>query len=279
MKFPTFWNRVQNTSGLVTARGWSEESLEQATANAQSRLKRILAALGRQQSLELERYDYVIDNVICEQVIDRIQHDNREQAVISRNAYGSLIMNAAKMMFVDIDLPIPNKPSWISRWFRKPPPPPALSPEAEVLERIRKWQFENGDTTLRIYRTHAGFRIIVVNQSFPVVDANAVAIMHGLGSDTLYVTLCESQSCFRARLTPKPWRVGMPKPPKMFPFFSASDEQAFNAWYQQYSTKSKQFKVCNFVETVGSAAIDAEHQELIQQHDEFCCDPNNLPLA
>ncbi len=279
MKFPKFWDRVQNPRGSVTARGWSEISLEQATANARDRLQRILAALGSQKKFDLERYSYVIDNVICEQVIDRIQDGDRDQAVISRNSYGSLIMNAANMMFVDIDLPKPPKPGWISRWFRKPSPAPVLSPEAETLERIRNWQSGNGDTTLRVYRTHAGFRVIVVNRMFDSVDAHAVSIMNELGSDSLYVTLCQSQSCFRARLTPKPWRVGMTKPPKMFPFFSPADEAAFDAWYQQYSAQSKQFKVCIFVETLGRAAIAPQHQQLIAQHDAFCCDPSDLPLA
>ncbi len=42
MKFPTFWIRLQNPKGTVTARGWSDVSLDEATRNAQNRLIRIL---------------------------------------------------------------------------------------------------------------------------------------------------------------------------------------------------------------------------------------------
>ena len=72
MKFPTFWIRLQNPNGTVTARGWSDVSLDEATRNAQNRLIRILAALKSKHRDGLDRYSYVIDNVICEEVIDRI---------------------------------------------------------------------------------------------------------------------------------------------------------------------------------------------------------------
>ncbi len=41
MKFPTFWIRLQNASGTIGARGWSDLSLDEATRNAEVRLQRI----------------------------------------------------------------------------------------------------------------------------------------------------------------------------------------------------------------------------------------------
>ncbi len=53
MKFPTFWARVSNPRGTVIARGWSENSLEEATSRAQDRLQRILHALKNRRNFEL----------------------------------------------------------------------------------------------------------------------------------------------------------------------------------------------------------------------------------
>ena len=278
MKFPNFWIRVENPKGTVAARGWSDTSLEEATRNAQERLQRILAALRSHKTLDLDRYSYEIDRVICEEVIDRVYEQDEEIGVVSRNSYGSLVLNASRMMFVDVDFPTPSRPTWFARWFSKPVPPP-LTPQEIVMARVREWQSRHPDFTLRIYRTLAGLRIVVVNRSFATIDDPSIIMMQELGSDALYVTLCQSQACFRARLTPKPWRVGLPNPPKRFPFDVAEDRHVFEKWSQDYVHASRAFKVCTLLETLGDGSILPEHLNLIQLHDSLCCSQQDLPLA
>ncbi len=100
--------------------------------------------------------------------------------------------------------------------FRRQPAEPP--PEETALASVRQWQTEHPDTSLRVYRTFAGLRLMIINRAFTGVDDATVEIMQQLGSDALYVQLCRSQNCFRSRLSPKPWRIGMQKIPAKFPF-------------------------------------------------------------
>jgi len=47
--------------------------------------------------------------------------------------------------------------------------------------------------------------------SRPIAPADQV--FDTLGADPPYRRLCRTQKCFLARLTPKPWRCGVAKPP------------------------------------------------------------------
>lgn len=280
MKFPKYWTRAVNSTKKVVARGWSEVSQEEADRNAQARLGRILAALKPPRSfdLNLERYQYVIDNVICEEVVDRIEQGGRELGVVSRNAYGSLILNTAELMFVDIDFPKPNRGGCLFLgWFRgRPVEPP---PEETALASVRQWQTAHPDISLRVYRTYAGLRLMVINRAFTSVDQAAVEVMQQLGSDTLYVQLCRSQHCFRSRLSPKPWRIGMEKIPAKFPFETSAEQQAFEKWYARYVATAANYRVCRLVELLGGAAPLEQHLELIELHDRLCSVQSDLELA
>jgi hypothetical protein len=60
----------------------------------------------------------------------------------------------------------------------------------------------------RIYETHSGCRVICTNRCFPQpkLEFASRRFMQFLKRDRQYIALCEAQGCFRARLTPKPWR-------------------------------------------------------------------------
>ncbi|MEO8270403.1 MAG: hypothetical protein ABI557_11840 [Aureliella sp.] len=280
MKFPKYWTRAYNSTKKVAARGWSEVSQEEADRNAQARLRRILAALKPPRSfdLDLERYDYVIDNVICEEVVDRIERDGRVLAVVSRNAYGSLILNAAELMFVDIDFPKPYRRGclFLGWFYRRPVEPP---PEETAVAAIRQWQTVHPEISLRVYRTFAGLRLMIINRAFTSVDQSAVEMMQHLGCDALYVKLCQSQNCFRSRLSPKPWRVGMEKIPAKFPFENSAGQTAFEQWNSRYLAAANNYRVCRLVEVLGDAAPLEQHGGLIDLHDRLCGIDNDRELA
>ena len=278
MKFPTYWSKVKNSRGTITARGWSDQSPQQAETHAQQRLQRIQQALQAGRVRMLERYPYESDDVICEEVVQRIVEGEEEIAVISRNAYGALILNARTMMFVDLDFPVPARASWWARLLGRPAAVVA-DPLQAILQKVRQWSSEHPQWTWRLYRTCVGVRAIVVNERFEQVDAATASIMRELSCDELYVRLCQSQGCFRARLTPKPWRVGIANPPAKYPFETAEQRKALDVWSERLMTAAEQFAVCQYLETIGDGAIWKEHLKLIEIHDSYCCRAAALPLA
>ena len=119
----------------------------------------------------------------------------------------------------------------------------------------------------------------MINQIADGVSPQLMRMMNDLESDPLYRELCRSQGCFRSRLTPKPWRIGLKSPGVKFPFVDAEAEQQFDTWFSQYSAKAQRYKVCQFVTTIGDPAIHPQIARLLELHDSFCCDEENLPLA
>ena len=279
MKFPKFWARTANLRGTVSARGWSDISLEEAQSNANLRLQRILQWLRTEHDVgEPDRYAYEADGVICEEIIEQIDDSPNVSAIVSRNRYGALVLNVSRLMFVDIDLPTPANRGCLLAWW-PPGKPSAENSEQAILARVDDWQSRNTDMTLRVYRTCNGIRLMVVNHLFVESDPRAAAIMEELQADRLYRHLCRTQSCYRARLTPKPWRVGLSNPPTGFPFDRVEDRQRFEDWNQRYLQAIKNYAVCRFLKTLGTGETLADHLPIIELHDQFCCRAPELPLA
>src|SRR5208283_806449 len=61
--------------------------------------------------------------------------------------------------------------------------------------------------SFRVYRTACGVRIMMTHRP-GAVDATFDEICNALGVDPLYEALCHTQGLFRARLSPKPTRIG-----------------------------------------------------------------------
>jgi hypothetical protein len=281
MRFPKFWKQAFNDSRTVSARGWSEHSFEEAEQNARVRLERILTALksNRKDSLR-HSYQYVIDNTICEFVIDQVldEANGAQLGVISRNAYGALVLNTPRLMMVDIDCAEANRTTGLLG-FLFGQKPDGLKSEEHQLERLRHWQLQHPDYGFRVYRTAAGLRAIVPNRVIESIDQTVLRIMEELDSDPLYRSLCRSQACFRARLTPKPWRVGINPPTQKFPFRNQQEESLFDVWFEQYLQRSKSSRVCQLITTIGSQETTPITGQLIELHDRFCCGDERLELA
>jgi hypothetical protein len=103
--------------------------------------------------------------------------------------------------------------------------------------------------------------------------------MATLGADPQYVKLCQVQKSFRARLTPKPWRIGMENPPVTFPYESAADEAAMRAWESRYEAASQGHATCRFVEEMGGGGEDPQVTALRILHDDRTRATSGLPLA
>jgi hypothetical protein len=281
MKTAKYWAKgfatVQGSLGKKASFScwrWSDTSLADAQFFADQSAESIAFKLANGETLD--RYGYG-DRPIREEAIQGVKDaGGREVALVTRNAYGALILNAAQAMFVDIDLPKNAKPAGLmGKLFGKTPPDPAI----EALQRIEAWSARQPGEGIRVYRTAAGLRCLFISQPYEPGQAQSQAIMRELQADVLYVRLCQMQECFRARLTPKPWRCGMDNPPSRFPWEGAAQERDYRHWQQQYEHVVARFGVCQLIREFGSRQVHPAIAPVLALHDRFACSPANLPLA
>jgi hypothetical protein len=90
--------------------------------------------------------------------------------------------------------------------------------------------------------------------------------------------LCKRQKSFRARLTPKPWRMGVPAPPGEHPRDPGA-QAAFGAWLLKYELAARGYASAQFVEAIGPALPASEARAVIDEHDRTARVTENLPLA
>ena len=83
-----------------------------------------------------------------------------------------------------------------------------LEDKRSVLARIHAVVARHPGMGLRLYRTANGYRCLVTHRTYDPASQECRELLEALGSDPLYIRLCRGQHCFRARLTPKPWRCG-----------------------------------------------------------------------
>jgi hypothetical protein len=129
-----------------------------------------------------------------------------------------------------------------------------------------------------VYRTAAGFRLLLTSQSMEPASAASRELLNVLGSDPLYQRLCTAQSCFRARLSPKYWRCGCDKPPSRFPWADGADEARYRQWERDYGERARPFAVCAFVGALGSPTVDDSVQPILDLHDRLTLN-ERAPLA
>jgi hypothetical protein len=196
-------------------------------------------------------------------------------AVLTRNRYGAIVLNTAKLLFLDIDLPPATLLQKLGALFSRNRP----RAEETALASLRTALREHGRGTFRIYRTAAGFRAIAVDREYDPAGADAQALMRASGTDPAFARLCVAQKSFRARLTPKPWRCGTALPPGEHPRTDDGIRRRFAAWTQDYDRLSKGYAACRYVETVGSSSARGTAEKLIALHDRLTKCSEALPLA
>ncbi|HWK89206.1 MAG TPA: hypothetical protein VNP72_04400 [Longimicrobium sp.] len=157
--------------------------------------------------------------------------------------------------------------------------PPVSGGETAALGRLRSWIAAHPEWRVRVYRTHSGLRYLVTHALFSPTDAEAAAAMAALGADPQYIRLCQVQKSFRARLTPKPWRIGVENPPVTFPYESIADEQAMRDWEARYKQASSGRATAQLVEELGGGTEHPEITPIRALHDEHTRAESGLRLA
>ena len=150
------------------------------------------------------------------------------------------------------------------------------------LRRVRRAISKNPNWSFRLYRTPNGYRVLATHALFQPNDDETIKLFRALGTDRVYVAMCRKQSCFRARLTPKPWRIGYlgHLKPRTGVWPIAPDRlPEREGWVNRYEQASKDYAACRYVDTLGSAMTCPKALEVQRLHDELCKAHSGLPIA
>jgi hypothetical protein len=287
MHIPTHWQRASGTARAVDGRelacdawGWGDDDAS-ARARAEERMLRALDRLraGAFQRAAPRDYGYG-DRPLREELVQVPARDasGAPSAAITRNRMGALVLNAARLLFLDIDVASPqgSLAERLRSWLRKAPRRDPMSAEQERLAKALTQAAPR--VSFRVYRTAGGFRVLALDRAFDPASEETAALMRATGTDPAFAKLCRAQQSFRARLTPKPWRIRVAAPPGQFPR-EPREQAEFEAWREKYEIQGARFAVCRAVETVGTGATSAELAPLISLHDRWTRATEVLPLA
>lgn len=307
---------------ILTVRryGWSDEGVAAAQLHARARALEALGAILSGAALPRRelRTNYGIAGVpIREQIVAR-----HGDVVITRNSYGALCLNTPDVLFADVDLaarPSGRAMSlaslgvvaaigfaagllawhwaagvalallavWSANRFMLHRQQSAFDreggAEARALALVEAFVADHPDWHLRLYRTPAGLRVLAMQQTFQPHDEAVGALFSALRADHLYTVMCKVQHCFRARLTPKPWRIGISTRIRP-PVAAWSAEQATLpervAWISAYEDRSDGYVACRYLRSLGDTTrIDPKAEHVRGLHDAMAGAGSDLPLA
>ncbi len=275
MQVPRYWSKA--TAEETSAQGrkvrftcWRSSNISQddACQSALAAARRVVDAMlhGRKR----DRYAYGA-SPLREEVTNRVTDDQGQLvAVVVRNLYGSLVLNVERVMFVDIDFPEAPAgagPGFFARLFGRAQPAAEPSAEQKALASVEQFVAAHPGWNMRLYRTFAGLRGLVTHDLFDPASQTSLEILQRLGCDPLYVRLCKAQECFRARLTPKPWRCGHYANTLRYPIEDPGAARQFEQWKAKYEDGQRSFATCRFLSTVGSGVIHPEVARIVELHD------------
>lgn len=300
-------HRAGGRQWTVRRFGWSVHDAADAVAMAEQRADEALARLVAGETLPRREpkvaYNGAQGVPIREEVLARHGDD-----VITRNAYGARCLNSPHALFADVDFDQPASPgaavalfaalalpaigagflaaSWglalfllLAAAFLCLPLARALrrllavlqgGVEATARRRVEAFVARHPRWNVRLYRTPAGLRLLATDRPHAPSDPEVSAFFAAVGADPVYVRMCLNQHCFRARLSAKPWRIGIPahlRPrPGVWPV--APERAAVRAaWIADYEARAAGFAACRYLGAVGSGRVDPGLADVVALHD------------
>lgn len=301
MHIPQFWAKDDGTdvdpSGRrfhLTMWGWSSTSVAEAADLARERLQQALGKVRRGERLGGGYYPRL---PLREETLQSVEHDGQVVAVVTRNRYGAQVLNTDRVFIADVDRDLQPKAVGVDvvREMGKrlgklfggkvplagaPEPTPAASPEELAVREVQQWAARYPGFGVRIYRTFAGLRVLVSGAAAAPSSDLARRLLVELGSDPLYVQLCQQHETYRARLTPKPWRAGWRALTVRWPYESTGAQREFETWLAGYERASQDRSTCRLVATAGpQAAAGTAEARVIELHDTVSGAEDGTPLA
>jgi len=323
MRIPRYWTRVtvpcprellelnsrvlRNRFGngeFLKVRGWSDVSQEEARKNAEERALRVFQALQHDKG-GTDSYAYGDRPLAEAQVAATELSVSPDEAIVTRNRYGALILNTARLFIADIDNHIAGHSSKGSPQGKsRSNPTHYRQPSVEKSSRWSPWNLFGGGKikagmpeshemiknrvesvarthgfSYRVYQTAGGYRVLITSALFHPKDAQTREIFNELGADEKYIRLTTLQDCFRARLTPKPWRMNMAMPRVGFPFLTDQEQRSIADWIERYSQACKRYTTANLIMVSTKCGELQQLQPIIQYHDDKVRIKIDLPLA
>ncbi len=286
MRIPPYW-----TKGTYTGRdrkgkehtfkawGWSFTDLSAAQEEAEARAKLIFDRVTGDTD---DWYEY-LESPLREEILESFKQGEDEIAVITRNRYGALILNSASVCFADVDFPGPRSRGLMDAillFFSRTRRLERMRVLRDAtFQTVRDWAKNNPQRSFRLYRTYAGLRLLFTDGLYDPTSTETAELLESLGSDSLYRKLTEKQECFRARLTPKPWRCGYIAPRQGYPLGDAESDKADREWERGYEEKITGYVACDLVEELGSGVLDARTSTIVDIHDRYACGEAGARLA
>src|SRR5215216_158067 len=244
----------------ISCYGGSNISVEEARSRAKEKAEKVKRKIKGEKHL-FDEYEAEIREEIL-QIID-------DHSTITRNRYGAQVLNAEKLLILDIDKP---KSSFGDLFKKKD----ISQAKLKIFDMVRKLAATSKYQAygFRLYETYQGARVIVLGKAFAARDRETGNVMNEFHCDKLYMTLCQRQGCFRARLTPKPYRMNIRR--HKVPFPRQGDDPELQQWLADYERESRNFSTCRFIEQLGARhAMD----HVVQLHDEITDANFRQPLA
>ncbi len=282
MIVPEYWSEAKTRithdgkQRTIMRFGWSDASEDDAHENAKQRVKEAMDRLRAGESVRALDHKVAYNGAeglpIREEIVER-----HGESVITRNSYGALCLNTPDVVFADIDVEAPGflRSMWLLITGAE------RNPFVTAREEIEKFAVDNPGWLLRLYRTPKGFRVLVMHDTFDPVDERAFEFMQKLGSDPLYMRMCRNQKCFRARISPKPWRIGVEhiKPrPGIWPV-KREKMNVRRDWIRRYEQKASRFSSCRYEATLGEGRSDRKCEAIRSVHDRYCKADRDLEIA
>ena len=287
MRIPPYWSKGTYTGAdrngredTFSAWGWSFDSVAEAESDAAARAKRVFERIAN--GVKPDTYDYS-DRPLREEILERLGRNGDEIAVITRNRYGALVLNSASVCFVDVDFPEVRPQGLGDRigllFSKQKRQRRRQEIQDATLMLVRAWAARNPQRAFRLYRTAAGLRLLFTDRLYDPTSNETAELLAELKSDWRYRKLTEKQACFRARLTPKPWRCRCDRPPARYPFDDGGAEEAYGKWLKKYEEKTQGYATCRFVESIGQGDGSAALETIIDIHDRYSCGEAEARLA
>lgn len=299
--------------------GWSDVSPEDAQRQADARVAEAMALWERGESLARREpkvaYNGADGVPIREEILSR-----HGETIITRNSYGARCLNTPRVLFADVDFI--RGPSWrligvmvclfgaamacvelalgwsawgvplllaalvcgwlsavlIDRfleWF-------AGGVEPRCLARIARFVRARPEWRLAVYRTPAGLRLLALHAEFDPRSPEVAACFSAWRVDPTYAIMCFNQHCFRARVSPKPWRIGIARHIRPRPGVWPVDPKRLperQQWMDDYERLASGFAACRYLETLGDGATIPSALAVQELHDELCQAHSRLEIA
>ena len=309
MIVPRYWAEskakkiVNGRSFSLRRLGWSDTAEDAAQQHANARLNEAISILERdgdvRQIDHKTSYNGAEGVPIREEVVSKHQ-----DVVISRNGYGALCLNTPGVLFSDVDFEYEGSfgtflvsclltftgisfltldiPAWIVWGAGVLVAITLMNPlhriknwlsggvEKQAISRIRQVSEEHPELNMRVYRTPRGMRVLVMNRIYSPTSTEALALLEKLDTDRLYTLMCKNQNCFRARVSPKPWRMGMVRLRTGIWPIKLERMAEHRAWVEQYHQQAAGYSSCRYLFQLGSSEVHEKAEFVRQLHDDLC---------